>query len=271
MILGRHTNISSNIAVFNHELAELRIGNFTSIGTGFRVFLGGDHRLDWATTYPFGHINLEKFNKFSGAGFNRTSGDVTIGNDVWIGETVTVMGGVTIGDGAVIGANSHVVSNVKPYSVVGGNPAKFYFYRFPKETITKLLELKWWDMPDDQVNEITPLLCSNDFDKLFEVCEGLKNGTIKVSDAIEPFYVFYTENENIIRIQANITLLNSMVFIWTENRDTLLYVGNDLNFDHNLWWIRPDRNLLKDGKRIIIEIKDADSKLVFAKNLNLEL
>ena len=35
------------------------------------------------------------------------------------------MSGVTIGDGAVIACNSCVVKNIEPYSLVGGNPAKF--------------------------------------------------------------------------------------------------------------------------------------------------
>ena len=53
-----------------------------------------------------------------------------IGNDVWIGSNVTIMSGVTIGDGAVIANNSHVVKNIDPYSIVGGNPAKFIKFRF---------------------------------------------------------------------------------------------------------------------------------------------
>ena len=34
------------------------------------------------------------------------------------------MSGITIGDGAVIANSSHVIKNVEPYSLVGGNPAK---------------------------------------------------------------------------------------------------------------------------------------------------
>ena len=52
-------------------------------------------------------------------------GDTVIGNDVWIGQNVTIMPGVKIGDGAIIAANSTVVKSVEPYSIYGGNPAKF--------------------------------------------------------------------------------------------------------------------------------------------------
>eukprot|EP01041_Mallomonas_annulata_P000932 gene932-1808_t len=70
---------------------------------------------------------------------------VTIGNDVWIGLGVTIMEGVTVGDGAVIGTKSVVRTEVLPYSVVIGNPAVHYKYRFPEQYIPLLLETKWWD------------------------------------------------------------------------------------------------------------------------------
>ena len=51
-------------------------------------------------------------------------GNIEIGNDVWIGYNATIMAGVKIGDGAIIATNATVVSDVEPYSIVGGNPAK---------------------------------------------------------------------------------------------------------------------------------------------------
>lgn len=74
------------------------------------------------------------------------------------------MSGVTICDGAVIACNSHVVKNVEPYTLVGGNPAKFIKYRFTKEQIEKLLEIKWWYWDDDKINNNTHLLCSENID-----------------------------------------------------------------------------------------------------------
>jgi acetyltransferase-like isoleucine patch superfamily enzyme len=93
--------------------AKLTVGNFCSIGNSVNIYLGGNHRTDWVTTYPFGHILQEKFDAFNGKGHPATKGDVVIGNDVWIGDNVTIMSGVTIGDGAVIANNSHVVKNVE--------------------------------------------------------------------------------------------------------------------------------------------------------------
>jgi chloramphenicol O-acetyltransferase type B len=77
------------------------------------------------------------------------------------------MSGVTIGNGAVIANNAHVVKSVEPYTIVGGNPAKPIRKRFTDEEIAKLLKLKWWNMTDEEINEITPLLCSQNFGALF--------------------------------------------------------------------------------------------------------
>jgi len=79
---------------------------------------------------------------------------------VWIANGVTIMSGVKIGDGAIIAANSHVVKDVDPYSIVGGNPAKIIKYRFTKEQIKNLLEIKWWNWSDDKINQNVTLLCN---------------------------------------------------------------------------------------------------------------
>jgi hypothetical protein len=76
------------------------------------------------------------------------------------------MSGVTIGDGACIAANSHIVKNVEPYSVVGGDPATFIKYRFSPEIIEYLLRLQWWNLSIELINELSPFLCSDDFKAL---------------------------------------------------------------------------------------------------------
>ena len=151
------------------EGKSVTIGSFCSIASNVKIFLGGGHRTDWGTTYPFGHIHEDIFNSFNGDGHPKTNGDVLIGNDVWIASDVTIMSGVKIGDGAVIACNSHVVKDVEPYSIVGGNPAKEIKKRFKNETIEKFLKLKWWDLSDGKINKILPYLCSNNFEEIFEM------------------------------------------------------------------------------------------------------
>ena len=78
---------------------------------------------------------------------------IRIGSDVWIGSHVIVMGGVTIGDGAVVAAGSIVTKDVPPFAIVGGVPAKIIKFRFPSETIKRLLEIRWWDLPDEEITK----------------------------------------------------------------------------------------------------------------------
>ena len=168
--IGKYTYDMKNIKLeFGWGPSSLFVGSFCSISNNCTIFLGGNHRTDWITTFPFGHIYKEVFNKFDGKGHPKTNGHVVIENDVWIGNNVTIMSGVIIGSGSVIAANSHVVKSMFPYSMVGGNPAKLIKYRFNDEIIAKLLKLQWWNMSDEKINKISPLLCSNNFNELFKV------------------------------------------------------------------------------------------------------
>ena len=164
MEVGKYS-YGNPILHWSNQGAKLKIGNFCSIGGNVNIYLGGNHRTDWVTTYPFGHIHQDKFNAFNGNGHPATKGNVTIGNDVWIGSNVTIMSGITIGDGVVIANNSHVVKDAEPYTLIGGNPAKYIKHRFNKDQIEKLLKIKWWDWEDDKINKFTPLLCNSNIDK----------------------------------------------------------------------------------------------------------
>jgi acetyltransferase-like isoleucine patch superfamily enzyme len=165
MSIGKHTYKIENLQIYYYDSgAKLYIGNFCSIASDIKIFLGGNHRHDWVTTYPFGHIHQDIFNNFNGEGHPTTKGDIIIGNDVWIGQNTTIMSGIKIGDGAVIANNSHIVKDVEPYSIVGGNPAKLIRYRFTTEQIDKLLRIKWWDWEDEKINKFTPLLCNINID-----------------------------------------------------------------------------------------------------------
>jgi acetyltransferase-like isoleucine patch superfamily enzyme len=166
MSFGKYTYGTPTIHWSNN--AKLMVGNFCSIAPNVNIYLGGNHNIDWVTTYPFGHIHQNTFPHFNGAGHPSTKGDVIIGNDVWISSDVTIMSGITIGDGAVIANNSHVVKNVEPYSLVGGNPAKLIKYRFTPEQIEKLLEIKWWNWDDEKINKFTLLLCNNNINEFIK-------------------------------------------------------------------------------------------------------
>lgn len=67
----------------------------------------------------------------------------------------------------VLGARSLVTKNVGPYEVWGGNPAKFIKNRFSNEEITKLLEIKWWNLNIQKIKNNLDLIRSNHVDKLY--------------------------------------------------------------------------------------------------------
>lgn len=164
MKINKHTYIVSPMRVlYETPENELVIGKFCSIADHVTVFLGGNHRVDWISTYPFS-VLWPGFSHIQGHPSSR--GGVTIENDVWVGLEAVILSGVTIQNGAAISAHSVVGSNVGPYEIWGGNPAKCLRTRFPQKDIDFLCELKWWDWEDDQIENIIPLLLSNDIARL---------------------------------------------------------------------------------------------------------
>ena len=131
----------------------LIIGKFCSIACGAKfLFNSANHSLASLSTYPFPIFYEEwglNIQNVAAAWDNK--GDIVIGNDVWIGYEAVVLAGVTIGDGAVIGARAVVTKDVPPYAVVGGVPARLIRRRFPDDTISALLALRWWDWPADKI------------------------------------------------------------------------------------------------------------------------
>jgi acetyltransferase-like isoleucine patch superfamily enzyme len=173
--IGKHTYGTQNIDVYYWgEGTHCEIGAFCSISGYILLYLGGNHRIDWVSTFPFGHTSKETFTSVDGRGHPTTKGNVIIGNDVWIGTQVTIMSGIIVGDGACVASNSVVTKNVESYSIVGGNPAKLIRKRFSDEQIANLLRLKWWELPDEQINQIAPLLCSNKIDELISAVSELR-------------------------------------------------------------------------------------------------
>jgi acetyltransferase-like isoleucine patch superfamily enzyme len=144
------------------EGKSLFIGKYCSIADDVLLMLGGNHRLDWVSTYPFNAFN-QQFPKFKNiTGHPASKGDIKIGNDVWIGNGVTILSGVTIGDGAVIGAKSVVTKSIPPFAIAVGNPARVVRYRFDSESIEGLLKIKWWDWDEEKINFYSELICQPD-------------------------------------------------------------------------------------------------------------
>ena len=146
----------------------LIIGRFCQIAAGVEfVMNGANHQMNAVTTFPF--YTLEGWDmEPPEASDLPLKGDTVIGNDVWIGQNAVILPGVRIGDGAIIGANSVVGSNVEPYTVVAGNPAKLLRKRFDDELTGLLLAFRWWDKDIDEIDALIPLLTCSDLEKVRE-------------------------------------------------------------------------------------------------------
>ncbi|MGK2947052.1 MAG: CatB-related O-acetyltransferase [Acidimicrobiales bacterium] len=164
--MGDYSYATPLVQVFPGDKARARVGRFTSMGPGVQLFVGGAHPTDWVTTYP-----LRAGFYLPGAfedGNPTSNGDVEIGSDCWLASEAMVLSGVTIGDGAVVGARAVVTSDVRPYAIVAGNPAREVRRRFSDEQVDALLRIAWWNWPIDQVLEHVALLSNPDIDGFIE-------------------------------------------------------------------------------------------------------
>jgi chloramphenicol O-acetyltransferase type B len=139
--------------------ATLSIGAYTSIADDVHVFLGGQHRSDWVSTYPFPRF-IEQARGIQN--FRTTRGSVSIGNDVWLASGCTILSGVSVGDGAVVAARAVVARDVPPYAIVAGNPARIVRWRFSEDVRRELLATQWWTWPEEEVQNIVQFLCTED-------------------------------------------------------------------------------------------------------------
>ncbi|KAA0999625.1 CatB-related O-acetyltransferase [Vibrio cholerae] len=164
--IGSFSYIGDNCNIRNVE----SIGRYCSIARN--VVIGQDeHPTNFLSTSPIFYTNrfwadtdyfkrfygnqLENINKAGGTFRNSGSKSfkkVVIGNDVWIGEGAYISCGVSIGDGAIIASRAVVTKDVPPYSIVAGIPARSIKKRFSEETISMLIESKWWDYDLSSVN-----------------------------------------------------------------------------------------------------------------------
>lgn len=136
------------------EVSEATIGNFTAIGKDCVIGVG-QHPTNFLTPHSI-------FYKRGNWGFHDDwikeidfidSKPISIGSGVWIGRQSVIMDGVKIGDGAIIATGAIVTKDVPPFSIVGGVPAKVIKYIFSPEVISRLEEIQWWNLSDDEITK----------------------------------------------------------------------------------------------------------------------
>jgi acetyltransferase-like isoleucine patch superfamily enzyme len=103
---------------------QLSIGRRSAIGRHCVVDARGGVRIGR-------DVNISSFARLQTAkhliddpGFTHEYSPIVVGDRVWIAEGAVVLGGVTIGEGAVVAAGAVVTKDVRPFTVVGGVPAR---------------------------------------------------------------------------------------------------------------------------------------------------
>jgi acetyltransferase-like isoleucine patch superfamily enzyme len=157
--IGDHTY--GRPRVYHQGSERLLIGKYCAIGEEVTIILAG-HRPDYVSIYPFAQFRGLWRSVPQAATDHRGKGDIVIGNDVWLGHAALIAAGVKIGNGAVVGSHAVVTHDVPPYAIVAGNPARLIRYRFDEESIAALLDIAWWNWPDEKVDRHLPMILSDD-------------------------------------------------------------------------------------------------------------
>lgn len=121
--------------LYDQGTARLKIGNYCSIASNVKFFLGGSHNYKRISTFPF------QTKVYAGKGFSSRDEnlDVLVEDDVWIGYDSIILPGAKIGKGSVIGARSVVTGVIPPYSIYVAN--KVIKKRFSDDIISKLISI----------------------------------------------------------------------------------------------------------------------------------
>lgn len=153
--------------LYNFGDDRLIIGKFCAIATHVKFIMSGaNHKLDGISTFPFPIFGQGWEGELAQIMNLPTKGDTVVGHDVWLGYDAMVLPGVTIGDGAVIGARSVVTSDIPPYAIAAGNPARVIKPRFSDADIARLLAIQWWHWEIEKITRNIAIIMSGDIDTL---------------------------------------------------------------------------------------------------------
>ncbi|ADE85848.1 CatB-related O-acetyltransferase [Rhodobacter capsulatus] len=152
----------------------VEIGAFCSIAAEVSIYVGtqGIHPLDFVSTYPMRMVFGPVAGAERPAGYERDL-SVVIGSDVWIGRDTIIQAGVRIGHGAVIGTRALVTSDIEPYTIAAGIPAKPLRKRFTDEQIARFLALKWWTWEEERIRKVLRQFATRDIDWALDALEAV--------------------------------------------------------------------------------------------------
>jgi lipopolysaccharide transport system ATP-binding protein len=178
-VVGKWSYCTSSPKIYRWDWkSKIYIGNFCSFGPEIKIIIGGNHRTDWVSTAQLPADTFNFNDTFKNAqkikNFTYSKGDLNIENDVWIGAFSIIFSGVRLGNGSVVAAGSVVTKDVEPYTIVGGNPARFIKKRFTTKQINFLNNSKWWDMDDKKIDLMSKYLLNKNVDLFIRKLKILK-------------------------------------------------------------------------------------------------
>lgn len=135
--IGEASVVESFVRIkFSGGLGDVVIGNRCNINSGTVIYSGHGVRLGNnvliaanCTLAASNHEYEDGERPIREQGLRPSKGGIIVEDDVWIASNCLILDGARIGKGAVIGAGSLVRGEVKPYTVMGGNPLKILGYR----------------------------------------------------------------------------------------------------------------------------------------------
>jgi len=147
--------------LFPQSTERLILGKFCQIADGATfVTASANHRKDGFSTYPFavfdGGFDTDRASLPGGGP------DTVLGHDVWLGRNVTVLPGARLGDGVIVGTGAVEGGVVPPYAVVASNPGRVVRLRFVPDTVARLQQIAWWDLPIEAILTHESAICGAD-------------------------------------------------------------------------------------------------------------
>ena len=111
----------------------LEVGAWVCLGPDIELYSKGEIKIGNNVTISQGAYLCTATHDISSQTMDLICKPIVIEDNVWIASHATILPGVTIGEGAVVGACAVVTKDVAPWTVVGGNPAKFIKKRVLRE------------------------------------------------------------------------------------------------------------------------------------------
>lgn len=140
--IGRGTKINGPLTV--RGPATVAFGAYCAIGSGVKA-LTINHDVD--------RVNVQfELARQIGAPVRKVGKPVIVGDAAWLGDDVLLLPGAVVGTGAVVGAGAIVTGEIGPFELAVGVPARAIDRRCSPEVAALLMEVRWWDWPDDRLS-----------------------------------------------------------------------------------------------------------------------